>query len=604
MNSQVIPERSIDRTLARWVRERSGSELVARAAYAVSMAEGQGHACAALASDPLFDDALIAQLRAHAWIGDGSGFTPFVLDDDAKLYTWRNWYHETRLADGLLRRARARALPVDAKELSTDIAELFAGDDALATRWQRVAVAAVPGARLFVLTGGPGTGKTTTVLRMLLELLRRAPKSGLPVQPKIALAAPTGKAAQRLSQAIANGKQKLLQTLAPQSALRELIDSIPHAQAQTLHRLLGFRPREDGFAYGATNPLAADIVVVDEASMVDLAMMRQLVDAMRDDAILILLGDPAQLAAVEAGSVLGDIVASVGVNTVPAELVQRLVPAVEPPPDTDTNPAPLCGQVVTLTHGWRAGSGLQRGIDALRAVDATWLDTFVANGSDGSLHLHACANAAALRVRVDAWIEAHAELFGSLFAAEALPHVALQSLRNAQILCALREGAFGAQGVNAMVASRLVLRFGVDAGTQWYSGRAVIVTRNDYSRQLFNGDIGIAMEGAEGLRVWFEVGHADGSVGLRSFSPRALPAHETAWAITIHRSQGSEYADVAVVLPPDPEQRILSRELLYTGVSRATHSAEIWTTSAALLAAANRPIQRHGGLRKRLASPA
>ncbi|MGA9333798.1 MAG: ATP-binding domain-containing protein, partial [Rudaea sp.] len=137
---------------------------------------------------------------------------------------------------------------------------------------------------------------------------------------------------------------------------------------------------------------------------------------------------------------------------------------------------------------------------------------------------------------------------------------------------------------------------------QWYSGRVVIVTRNDYSRQLFNGDMGIAVQGADGLRVWFEVGKPDGSIGLRSFSPRALPAHETAWAITIHRSQGSEYANVTVVLPPDPEHRILSRELVYTGVSRAIRSAEIWTTPAALRAAANRPIQRHGGLRKRLAS--
>ncbi|MGA9334488.1 MAG: AAA family ATPase, partial [Rudaea sp.] len=289
MNAHMLPERSIDRALARWVRERSSSELVARAAYVVSMAEGQGHACAALSADSSFDDAAIAQLREHPWIGDGNRFSPFVLDADENLYTWRNWCHETRLADGLLRRATARTLPVEAKDIAADVAELFAGDDDAATRMQRIAVAAVPGARVFVLTGGPGTGKTTTVLRMLLELLRRASECGLANRTQIALAAPTGKAAQRLSQAIANGKQKLLQTLAPQSVLRELIDVVPHAQVQTLHRLLGFRPREDDFAYGAANPLAADIVVVDEASMVDLAMMRQLVDALRDDAILILL---------------------------------------------------------------------------------------------------------------------------------------------------------------------------------------------------------------------------------------------------------------------------------------------------------------------------
>ena len=600
MNRLVSDERAIDHALARWVRERSGSELLARAAFTVSLAEGQGHACAALAEEPTLSAADIAALRSHAWVGDGSRFTPFALDADANFYTWRNWQHETRLAAGLRARAQTRTLPIAGDELAADLAELFGGEDADATRWQRVAVAVVPGARLFVLTGGPGTGKTTTVLRMLLELLRHTQACGLPAQPAIALAAPTGKAAQRLAQAIAQGKQRLREQLAPDSAFRTLLDKIPHAQAQTLHRLLGFRPRENTFARGVGDPLAADIVVVDEASMVDLAMMRQLVDALRADAILILLGDPAQLAAVEAGSVLGDIVASVAENQLPAELVERLAAILRPPLDIAAGAAPLAGDVITLTHGWRAGSGLQRGLDALRAGDAAWLDAFLASGSDGSLSLHPCADAAALRARVDAWIGAHAELFAELLTPGIAPQAALERLRGAQILCALRDGAFAAQGINVAIARRLAERFGFDATQTWYHGRPLIVTRNDYARELFNGDIGIALQGVDGLRVWFEIGNRDGDIGLRSFSPRALPAHETAWAITIHRSQGSEYGNVAVVLPPDAEHRILSRELLYTAVSRATCSAEIWTTAAALRAAASRPLRRRGGLRARL----
>jgi exodeoxyribonuclease V alpha subunit len=149
---------------------------------------------------------------------------------------------------------------------------------------------------------------------------------------------------------------------------------------------------------------------------------------------------------------------------------------------------------------------------------------------------------------------------------------------------------------------RLAARFGVDAGRTWYRGRPVIITRNDYARGLFNGDVGVALEGEEGLRVWFELSDRDGNPGLRSYSPRTLPAHESAWAITIHRSQGSEYRNVAVVLPSDPENRILTRELVYTAISRAKDHAEIWTTDDSLRAALARPIQRQGGLRERLAS--
>jgi len=610
-----VDERAIDQTLAQWVLRRTGSPLLASAVRAASTAEGVGHSCAQL-TDPHtgagFDAEALTTLREHAWVGDGCQFTPFVLDARDRFYLWRNWQHESKLAAAILQRCKHRSLPVPADILADDLAALFSTMPSGATDWQRAAVAAVPGARFFVLTGGPGTGKTTTVVRMLLMLLRHAHACGLPALPSIALAAPTGKAAQRLVQAIAKGKAELQATLSggsdlsrdssrSQQSLQDLLPYIPHADARTLHRLLGYEPRDNSFSRGPDNPLAEDIIVVDEASMVDLAMMRQLLESLRPDAVLILLGDPGQLASVDAGSVLADIVASTPPNQLPSSMAGMLAPLLQNASETTTQSRPLAGHVLTLTHSWRAGSGLQRGIDALRgAPDPAWLDSLLGQRSDGDLHLRRCADSNDLRACVDAWLDRHAELLRTLLAPDIHANDALHRLRQLQILCALRDGPFGAQGINTLIARRLGARFTIDTSHAWYHGRPVIITRNDYARGLFNGDVGIALEGAEGLRVWFEVSDREGHAGLRSFSPRALPAHESAWAITIHRSQGSEYHDVAVVLPPNEDNRVLTRELVYTAISRAKSHAEIWSTDASLRAALGCPIRRQGGLRDRL----
>ncbi|HEY8682803.1 MAG TPA: exodeoxyribonuclease V subunit alpha [Rhodanobacter sp.] len=596
-------ERAIDQTLAQWVFKRSGSALLAAAVRAASSAEGHGHSCAWLTdphTDASFDTDALAALRQHAWVGDGSRFTPFVLDTQSRFYLWRNWQHESKLAAAILQRCAQRSLPIAADTLARDLDALFAGMPRDLTDGQRAAVAAVPGARFFVLTGGPGTGKTTTVVRMLLMLLRHARACGLPELPSIALAAPTGKAAQRLVQAVARGKAEL-QAILPATDFRDLLAHIPHADARTLHRLLGYQPRDNTFSRGPHNPLAEDIVVVDEASMVDLAMMRQLLEALRPDAVLILLGDPGQLASVDAGSVLADIVAATPPNTQPLPMTDSMAPLLQGAPATATGSRPLAGHVLSLSHSWRSGSGLQQSIEALREVpNPTWLDALLAERASGDLHLRHVANTAGLIASVDAWIDRHAGLFKRLLTPAIDAAEALRGLHELQILCALRDGTFGAQGINQLVTRRLALHFGFDGSRAWYHGRPVIVTRNDYGRGLFNGDIGIALDGTEGMRVWFVLSDRDGGSGLRSFSPRALPAHESAWAITIHRSQGSEYNNVAVVLPPDGDNRILTRELAYTAVSRARKLVEIWCTDDTLRAALQRTVQRQGGLRERL----
>jgi exodeoxyribonuclease V alpha subunit len=605
-DSGASDERVIDQTLAQWVLARTGSAVLTNAVRAASTAEGQGHSCAWLV-DPVtdvgFDAHALNALRDQPWVGDGRRFTPFVLDAQNRFYLWRNWQHESKLAAAILQRCQGRTLPIPTETLRTDLATLFAGAASGSDDWQRAAVAAIAGTRFFVLTGGPGTGKTTTVMRMLLMLLRHAEAAVLPARPSIALAAPTGKAAQRLVQSVAKSKTDLQLAWGPaeQNPFRELLQTIPHADARTLHRLLGYRPMDNAFSHDRQHPLAEDIVVVDEASMVDLAMMRQLLEALRPDAVLILLGDPNQLASVDAGSVLADIVASTPVNQFPSAMTRLLAPLLETAPDSANSQAPLAGHVVTLTHTWRAGSGLQRGIESLRtAPDPVWLDNLLTQRSDGDLHLRRCDSSDALRAGVDAWIERHAGIFQTLLMEKPGPEAALRSLHQLQILCALRDGAFGAQGINALMTRRLGARFDLDVSHAWYHGRPVIITRNDYARGLFNGDVGIALNDANGLRVWFELSDRDGRSGLRSFSPRALPAHESAWAITIHRSQGFEYRSVAVVLPPDETNRILTRELVYTAISRARDRAEIWSADGVLCAALTRPIRREGGLLDRL----
>lgn len=605
MNALPHPERDLPgsdfpgtdfgQALARWVAARSASELLGRAALAASICEGQGHVCCALEADAGFTRDEVDALRRHPWVGDGAPFAPFVLDADGNLYTWRNWRNETHLAEMLRKRAAARTFPLDAATLAADVGELFAGSDAVATRWQRAAVAAAPGARAFVLTGGPGTGKTTTVLRMLLMLLKHAQTCGLPARPAIALAAPTGKAAQRLSASIADGAHALANSLAPDSAFVPLLDRVADAQAQTLHRLLGFSAHRGEYAFNADMPLAADIVVIDEASMIDLAMMRRLFDALRPNAVLILLGDPAQLYAIEAGSVLGDIAGSVAQNSLPDALSVRLSGALGDVPASIDADAPLAGQVLTLMHPFRAQAGLQSALDALRRGDTQWVEHILGGTEDG-VRWRSCADAAQLRANIDNWIATHDHVFARLLNPDVAPADALRILHEAQILCALREGTFGASHVNALVVRQLAASFGFDGDAEWFHGRPVIVTRNDYARGLFNGDVGIALDRGDGLRVWF-----DGDAGApRSFSPRALPVHETAWAITIHRSQGSEYDHVAVLLPPDAQHRILSRELVYTAVSRARANAVLWTGADSLRAAVAQPVMRRSGLRERL----
>lgn len=583
---------ALDRAVATWVRTHGGSPLLAQLAGWASFADAAGDSALPLLGEaagrhgaPALAPEEVAQLRGEALVGDGTVPTAFVLDADARFALRRNYAHETRIAEQIRTRLRAGENS-DAAALAEDIAALFQGDRSEAVQRQREALARVVGCRLFVLTGGPGTGKTTTVLRMLALLQRRAA-----VPLNIAVAAPTGKAAQRLVQSLRAGKDKLRRD----GLSREwdaVLASIPDREALTVHRLLRYQPHRNGFARGSRDPLAADIVVIDEASMLDLAMLRSLLDALRPDATLILVGDADQLTSIATGSVLMDLVASLESVSAP--------------------------ELVRLEHSFRAVPALTTINRAIREGQGEILHAALDAAAAPALQ-HRVDDAARLRPRLDRWARelAALELRPTLdpLAPDAAPAeraeiersngaraaAALRALAQRQLLCALREDAFGALAASARLEVQLKRMWGVEPERVWYPGRAVLITRNDYSAGLFNGDVGIVLADAEGaLRVWFETVDDDGRVTARAFAPAALPAHESAFAITIHKSQGSEYAHVAVLLPSDAGSAILSRQLLYTGVSRAKMSLELWATDAALAAALARPVARIGGFAARL----
>lgn len=606
-----MPEawRPLDRALSHWVSVHGGSALLSDVAGWASYADGLGDAALPLAGEdagrhgmPGLSAAQVDALRREPLIGDGRQRVPFVIDAQGRFALWRNHVHEVVIAQSIAQR-RSAAVAADAAAVAADLAVLFPRDESAAQR-QREAVAAAVGRRLFVLTGGPGTGKTTTVLRLLLMAQRHAA-----APPLIQLAAPTGKAAQRLLQSLRSGKAALQSGAAALPAgWQPLLAQIPEHEALTLHRLLGFDPRRNRFTRGRSRPVAADIVVIDEASMMDLAMLRSLLDAVRDDATLILLGDADQLTSVAAGSVLMDLVAALERERAP--------------------------ELVRLEHSFRAQRELVALNQAVRSGDGAAFDAALAAAAPRAM-LRPIADAAALRAFARQWAAALAVLplrptladtYEPLVSSTSAPFAgsdagpqqsslfepppadpaqqalaALHALAQRQLLCALREDSFGALALNAAIEAELKLQWNVAPETVWYAGRAVLITRNDYGQRLFNGDIGLCLADAGGrLRVWFEASAANGEASARALSADSLPAHEGAFAITVHKSQGSEYAHAAVLLPPDPAQRILSRQLLYTALSRAKRSVEICALPEVIEAALAHPIRRAGGLAAKL----
>ena len=527
-----------------------------------------GHVCLSIRSDPALEELNIAPdletLRACPLVGTpGETGRPLILED-TRLYLARYHAWERQVIRTVGKLLEGKPPLFDEKLLRQDLETIFGGNPPGETDWQQVAAALAVTRRLCIISGGPGTGKTWTLAR-ILKLLRRQPGGET---LRIALAAPTGKAAARMTESI-------------HAADPELLDE--DGEARTLHRLLGMRPGRIQPRYGEDNPLPVDLLIVDEVSMVDLPMMARLLGALPEHARLILLGDRHQLASVEAGQVMADLCGEGGqVYSRETTKTVRDLTGIRLPASSDPQPK-MADHLVELRRSRRFDP--ERGIGRLAAV--------VKAGDPAGLPPVLEAESEEIE-----WRFADGETLRDLVQEQVVPlfrairetgnpAVALAHLEDVRLLCAVREGPQGVRHLNRLVERAL----GV-GGQGLYHGQPVMVTVNDYEQSLFNGDIGLVLRDDRGrLRVWFPRG-AD---RMRQVLPSRLPAHETVYAMTIHKSQGSEFDKVLLVLP-EQESPVVTRELLYTGITRARRKVVLCAGIETLQQALERRVHRESGL--------
>ncbi|MFC5429908.1 exodeoxyribonuclease V subunit alpha [Paraburkholderia denitrificans] len=641
--------RTLDAAFARflWTETPQAAPLLLLAAALASHQLGRGHVCLDLRAtldDPAFALSLppdgpqlpaaepvqppaevlagvtLAQWRAALdapeMVGIEVGNTPLVLAG-TRLYLRRYWQYEQDVRAGIERRLARRAqieaaLPADAARRALDALfparAIDAGQPPRAD-WQKLACALAARSAFSIVTGGPGTGKTTTVVKLLallqtLALGQAGTRGARPL--RIRLAAPTGKAAARLNESIAGAVKRLpFDALPNGEALRATIPTV----VTTLHRVLGTRPGSRRFRHDAANPLPVDVLVIDEASMVDLEMMAAVLDALPSTARLILLGDKDQLASVEAGAVLGELCERAREGHYTEATRAWLEAATGERIDAvmlDAHGTPLDQAVAMLreSHRFAADSGIgalaelvntgnaagvakiwARGFADLARVACSTADdvplrALIVEGRAGNTGetnvVRANESAAVSRYGYRHYLETMRALRPESGASpEALAQWAAAVLKahgEFQLLCALRRGPWGVEGLNQRVARLLHESALIDPRGDWYAGRPVLVTHNDHELGLMNGDIGIALalpvrDGEPPvLRVAFPA--MDGSRGVKWVSPSRLQSVETVFALTVHKSQGSEFTHAALVLP-DTYSPVLTRELVYTGITRA-----------------------------------
>ncbi len=532
----------LDKAFARFLAQRTPFDAVQKQAFetivmSLSYEQNQGHNCIRL-DDEGRALVLASGLAQSADAARRDEPLPLVVEQD-RLYLYRYWFYENRLAlrIGAMTQSSRSIENIDAL-LNGYFDECTEGID-----WQRTAAKMAVTQRFSMITGGPGTGKTTTVVKILALLQQLAGDKPL----LIALAAPTGKAAMRLQQSIGSNKADLPCSDAVKQHIPETVT--------TLHRLLGAMPPSPYFRHDANNPLVYDLVVVDEASMVDLALMSKLLDALKSDAGLILLGDKDQLASVESGAVLADLTQVLPDHTVELKISHRFTGAIKELADA-----------VNTQQEAAAWQVLQAGHDKVALLTEDLID-FIAAQQFAYLQL----------IRSGAEFEDCYRAFSRF-----------------QVLCSNRQGKNSVADINYRVEQLLSAQKLINLTGLWYVGRPVMVTQNNAALHLFNGDIGICMPDKERggkLMVFFQ--RPDGSV--KKYLPTRIPHCETVFAMTIHKSQGSEFEEVLIVLP-ETVNPVLTKELLYTAITRAKETVKLFADETVFNETVRQKVERVTGL--------
>ena len=538
-------------------------------------------------------DVWLEKLTASPTVGRPGEICPLILDAKNRLYLYRYWDYENTLSNSIDKRIQKNIEDLDLQRLKQSLDRLFPKVKGEGINWQKIAAAVASLRHFSVITGGPGTGKTFTVTKVLALLLEQAPGQTL----QIYLAAPTGKAAARLKESLELAKDRI-------NCDNSVKTAIP-SKVSTIHRMLKPITGSPYFRYDLDHPLMADVVVVDEASMVDLALMTKLIQAIPQNARLILIGDKDQLASVEAGSVLGDICdrnVMHGFSVSFMDLIKKTtgesIEDVVPASDKESG---LQDSIIVLKKSYRfaAGSSIGGLSRAVNRADAEMAFNMLDDPDDPSLSWQQ------LKVSKDLIAALSQQIISGYqsYLRTRDPAEALQRLGRFKILCALNIGPLGVRAINNLseqVLSRQNL-IKLDSRSQnpWYAGRPVLIMRNNYQLGLFNGDIGITLPEPDSRDKELFVYFLENTGGVRRFQTFQLPEHETVFAMTVHKSQGSEFDEVLFILP-DQDFSILTRELIYTALTRACKKIHIWGNRAIIRNAVARKIERTSGLRDAL----